>query len=301
MDSKNAPPPTDRRVATLAARQHGVITRMQLSDLGLGAGAIAMRARGGRLHRVHRGVYAVGHPLLTRHGRFMAAILACGEGAALSHTSAAVIWRLLKKEEARVHVTVPIHNGRERRRGIVVHRAGLEENEVAVLDRIPVTRPGRTLIDLADLVPRRTLERALDESEYLRLDCSGLAPRPGRRGSGLLTRVLSEHHVGATRTRSELEERFLLTCRRHRLPQPDVNSIVEGYEVDFVWRRERLIVETDGHAAHGTRRAFERDRLRDAELAAAGWRVVRVTHERLGREPAAVAGQLRSILRLAAA
>jgi very-short-patch-repair endonuclease len=105
-------------------------------------------------------------------------------------------------------------------------------------------------------------------------------------------RVLSEHRAGTTRTQSELEERFLEMCDAHGLPRPEVNAVVAGYEVDFVWRNARLIVETDGHAAQGTRRAFERDRLRDLELTAAGWRVVRLTYARLSREPAAVAAQL---------
>jgi hypothetical protein len=286
----------DRRVAALAARQHGVVERKQLHALGLGDGAIAKRASRGRLHRVHRGVYSVGHALLTREARFMAAVLACGEGAVLSHVSAAVLWGLLRKEGPGVHVTVPTGAGRARRRGIAVHRAALDEGEVTTLAGIPVTTPGRTIVDLADISSRRTVERAIDEAEYLRLDCSGLGPRPGRPGSGLLTCILSEHRAGATRTRSELEELFLAMCEAYGLPPPEVNAVIEGYEVDFVWRRQRLIVETDGHAAHGTRQAFERDRLRDADLTANGWRIIRLTHVRLSREPAAVAAQLARLL-----
>ncbi len=119
--------------------------------------------------------------------------------------------------------------------------------------------PARTLIDLADVAPRRTLERAIDEAEYLRLDCTGLAPRHGRRGSGVLSSVLAVHAAGSTRTRSDLEEMFLALCDSHGLPRPEVNVHIEGYECDFVWREQRLIVETDGGAAHGTRRAKRRD------------------------------------------
>jgi very-short-patch-repair endonuclease len=296
MERKSAQPPTDRRLAELAARQHGVVKRAQLHELGLSDGAIEGRASSGRLHRVHRGVFSVGHRLLTREGRLMAAVLACGPGSVLSHLSAAVLWGILRQEGPQAHVTVPTRDGRKRRRGIVVHKAALGGDEVTTMNRIPLTQPGRTLVDLADVVPRRTLERAIDEAEYLRLDCSGLEPRNGRPGSGLLARVLNEHRAGATRTRSELEERFLLTCEKRQLPRPEVNAVVEGHEVDFVWREERLAVETDGHAAHGTRRAFERDRLRDAELTANGWRVVRITHARLAREPDAVAAQLAGML-----
>ena len=142
------------------------------------------------------------------------------------------------------------------------------------------------------MAPRRTLERALDEAEFLRLDCTGLAPKHGRRGSGVLASVLDVHRPGSTRTRSHLEELFIALCDRHNLPRPEVNVYVEGYECDFVWPEHRLIVETDGAAAHGAARAMRRDPIRDAELMIAGWRVWRVTYERLLREPDAVAEQL---------
>jgi very-short-patch-repair endonuclease len=256
--------------------------------LGLGKSAIGEWVSKGRLHRMHRGVYAVGHLNMTRNGHFMAAVLACGGKAALSHFSAAVLWGLVS-DEGKIHVTTP--TGGERP-GLVVHRAGLEEGEVTKRAGIAVTKPARTLIDLADVAPRRTLERALDEAEFLRLDCAGLAPRHGRRGAGTLSSVLAVHAAGSTRTRSELEERFLALCDKHNLPRPEVNVYVEGYECDFVWPDQRLIVETDGAAAHGTARAMRRDPIRDAELMIAGWRVWRVTYERLLREPEAVAEQL---------
>jgi very-short-patch-repair endonuclease len=164
---------------------------------------------------------------------------------------------------------------------------------VTVKDAIPVTTVARTILDLADVLPRRALERALDEAAYLRLDLEGLEPRRGRRGYGLLTRVLADHEAGSTRTRSDLEELMLSLCWR---AQPEVNQTIEGHEVDFVWRDARLIVETDGWGAHGTRSAFESDRARDAELIAAGWRVVRITKRRLEREPEAVAEQLVRLL-----
>jgi very-short-patch-repair endonuclease len=254
----------------------------------LGDDAIDWRVRRRRLHRVHQGVYVVGYPHLSRNGHFMAAVLACGDQAALSHFSAAVLWGLLSTE-GKVHVTAPTCR---RRSGLVVHRAALGGEELRKRAGIRVTAPARTLIDLADIAPRRTLERAIDEAEYLRLDCTGLAPRHGRRGSGTLSSVLAVHRPGSTRTRSLLEELFLDLCDQRGLPRPEVNVHIEGYECDFVWREQRLIVETDGGAAHGTTRAKRRDPLRDGDLMIAGWRVWRISYERLLREPDAIAEQL---------
>jgi very-short-patch-repair endonuclease len=207
----------------------------------------------------------------------------------LSHFSAAVLWGMLNEWGGAIHVT---SDARRRRPGLVVHEASLGGGEVRKRAGIPVTAPARTLIDLADVAPRRTLERAIDEAEYLRLDCTGLAPRHGRRGNGTLSSVLAVHRPGSTRTRSELEEMFIRLCDSHGLPRPEVNVHVEGYECDFVWREQRLIVETDGAAAHSGERRRVRDLERDAELAAAGWRVIRITYERLLREPERVADQV---------
>jgi REase_MTES_1575/Transcriptional regulator, AbiEi antitoxin len=285
-------PPLDWRLGELARRQHGVVSHGQLVELGLGKSAIGDWAKRGRLHRVHRGVYALRYPTLTRNGQFMAAVLACGEKAALSHFSAAVLWGMLKDGGGVIHVTA---ESRRRRPGLVVHEAALCDREVARRAGIAVTAPARTLIDLADVAPRRTLERAIDEAEYLRLDCTGLAPRRGRRGAGALSSVLAVHRPGSTRTRSHLEELFIVLCVKHGLPRPEVNVHVEGYECDFVWREQRLIVETDGGAAHGTRRAKRRDPVRDARLMIAGWRVWRLSYEQLVREPDTVAEQLRGL------
>ena len=283
----------DRRIAELARRQHGVVGRAQLVALGVSESAIEGRVKRGRLHRVHRGVYAVGHLNLTRNSRFMAGVLACGDKAALSHFSAAVLWGMLGGD-GKIHVTAPTGG---KRPGLVIHRAALDENEVTKLAGIPVTTPARALIDLADVAPQRTLERAIDEAEYLRLDCTGLEPRHGRRGSGRLSSVLAVHTAGSTRTRSELEEMFIKLCDNHDLPRPRVNAQIEGYECDFVWPEQRLIVETDGSAAHAGERRRARDLERDAELVAAGWRVIRVTYERLMREPERVAEQIARALR----
>jgi very-short-patch-repair endonuclease len=278
----------DRAVGELAGRQHGVVARAQLVALGLTRRQIEVRVRRGYLHRVHTGVYAVGHLALTRNGQFEAAVLACGEGAALSHFSAAVLWGLLEAQGQPIHVTV------ERNRvcrGIVVHRSPLVGERVRRLG-IVVTTPARTLLDLADVAPRRTVERALDEADYLRLDWQNARPRHGRKGSGLLASVLAVHEPGMTRTLSDFEEWFIAFSDDRGFRRPEVNVSVEGYLCDFVWRDERVIVETYAAQAHGTRRARERDPVRDADLQLAGWLVIRVTSVRFSREPGAVAEQV---------
>ena len=286
MDANLTEPLSDRAVADLARRQHGVASRTQLSALGLSRTEIAGRLKRGTLHRVHRGVYAVGHLALTRNGRFMAAVLACGEGAALSHFSAAVLWAILGDRGQPIHVTA---EKQRRCRGIVVHHGPLDGERVR-LQGIVVTTPARTIVDLADVVTnRRTLERAIDEAEYLRLDWTDAAPRRGRKGAGLLSSVLAAHTPGSTRTLSQFEEDFLAFCHDRGFPRPEVNHRIEGYVCDFVWVRHRVIVETDGRQAHDTRRARERDPIRDAELQLAGWKVLRITWLRFLKEREAVA------------
>ena len=270
-----------------------MVSRAQLDALGMSQAAIGRRVKKGWLHRLHRSVFAVGHEGLTRNGRFMAAVLACGQGAALSHFSAAVLWGLLDGEGRAIHVTV---EGNRVCRGIVVHRSPLEGERVRRFG-IVVTTPARTIVDLADVVQRRrTLERAIDEAEYLGLAWHVAAPRQGRKGSGLLSSVLAVHEPGSTRTLSELEEQFLAFCDRHRFPRPEVNVSIEGYLCDFAWREQHLVVETDGRRAHGTARARRRDPIRDADLQIAGWRVMRITSVRLSREPDGVAEQLARLL-----
>ena len=288
--------PIDRRIAEIAARQHGVVTRRQLLSIGVTAAGIDKRLRRGALHAVHRGVYAVRHPALTRQGDYMAAVLALGSGAALSHVAAAALWGLRAERGPRIDVTVPTAGGRKRRRVIVVHRAVISPDEVTVLDGIQVTTPTRTLIDLADVLGQRQLERAFDQAIYLGLDVPDLTARRGRRGYGRLSRVLAGHLAGSTWTRSELEERMLALCRRADLPAPAVNTHLLGFEVDFSWEPQRLAVETDGWAGHRAPGPFERDRMRDAQLVEAGWRVVRFTRRRLATKPGEVAAQLARLL-----
>ena len=275
----------ERAIARLAASQHGVVTRTQLYALGLGRHSIDHRLRSARLHPLHRGVYLVGHAALPQHAREIAAVLACGPGAVVSHRSAAVLWRLLPHpaRAAPVDVTVP---GRYpgKKRGILVHRAGaLPRQETRTCQGVPTTSPGRTLIDLAAQAPARELERALAEGQARGL----IRPRElgllldrhrGRRGTATLRALLGD---GAVLTRSEAEDRLLSLVRRAALPPPDVNVRLGGHEVDFLWREEGLVVEVDGFAFHSSRAAFERDRARDAELQSRGYRVIRVTWRQL--------------------
>jgi predicted transcriptional regulator of viral defense system len=300
-EAQLATTPTDRSIAALAARQYGLVTRAQLRTLGLSDTAVSKRAAAGRLHRVHRGVYAVGHRVLPARGAWMAATLACGDGAVLSHAAAAALWELRPSDGAVVDVTVP-SAGARRRPGLRIHRdPRLAADEVAHRHGVPVTRVERTLLDLATTLPPRGLQRALDEAAVSgRLDLTLLdaviARHGGHHRAAKLRAALDAHRPGTTLTRSALEERFLALCHRHDLPRPTVNAGVAGLEVDFLFAPARLVVETDGWRFHGTRTAFERDRRRDATLTLRGYRVLRFTHRQLEHEPAAVAATVAAAL-----
>jgi very-short-patch-repair endonuclease len=289
----------ERRLSILLRRQHGVVSRPQLRSLGLGDDAIDARARKGALLRVDRGVYAAGHDDIIQLGRWLAAVLASGSGAVLSHLSAATLWGLWKAER-HIHVSAP--QDRRNRKGVTVHRSTqLPSTDVTRRHGIPVTRPPRTLLDLAEVTARRPLERALDEAQRLRL-CpegdlrAGIAAHPGRIGAARLMAVLDEHALGSTLTENDFEELFLAICDAHGLPRPRSQEWLMGYRVDFLWREERLVVETDGRATHTTDRAFESDRARDNELGSAGWAVRRFTWRQLTKDPAWVAAKVEEAL-----
>jgi hypothetical protein len=279
MPQKTAPAAAGRELAALAARRHGVVSRGELRALGYDDAAIGHRVRTGLLHRVHRGVYAVGHGRLTGHGRWLAAVLACGAGAVASHRSAAALWGLRPTAAAKVDVTVPRGSGRRARPAIAVHRPRLPA-PATVRDEIPVTTPGRTLLDLATVLGRRPLEKAAEMAEALRLD---VVVDPAHPGARRLAAAMA-HDLGST-TRSELEDAFLNLCARHGIPRPLVNHSVAGLEVDFWWPDQRLVVEADGFEHHGTRAAFERD----ARLAAAGARVLRFSYVQVLEQAATTA------------
>lgn len=285
----------DLLIAGLASRQHGVVARRQLIAAGVTREAIAHRARTGRLHPLHRGVYAVGHLALSPTARDLAAVLASGPRAVLGHRSAAVAWRLLPRRDARVEILCcgPRRDGRP---GIVVRRTqALPEADVRYLDGVPVSSPGRTLLDLAATAAPAELERALNEALVRRLvdPAHLLTSAVSRRGARTLRSLLE---TGPAPTRSEAERRLLTLVRRAGLPRPGTNTRVHGWEVDALWPAERVIVEVDGYAFHAGRSAFERDRRRDAELQAAGFRVLRFTWRQVVGSPEAVVVHLAAVL-----
>jgi predicted transcriptional regulator of viral defense system len=282
--------PLDRLLADLARRQYGVVSRRQLVEIGFGERAIARRIANGRLHRLYRGVYAVGHTVLRREARWLAAVLACGDGAALSHRSAAELWGLYPSAAARVDVAVSRTSGVRSTARIVVHRSR-REFQTTTRDAVPVTTVMQTLADLATAVPRRQLEKAAENAEAAQLlDLNQLdATHPGAKR---LLAVVDEHDLGSF-TRSETEDAFLRLCDEHGIPRPLVNSRVAGFEVDFCWLDARLIVETDGRHRL-TRARFESDRARDALLTSIGWRVMRLTRKQVRRASAQVAARVLS-------
>jgi Transcriptional regulator, AbiEi antitoxin/Protein of unknown function (DUF559)/AbiEi antitoxin C-terminal domain len=289
-------------LAALARRQHGVVSRRQIMELGLGRHYIDRQLQRGRLHVLHRGVYAVGHRALTREGRWMAAVLAAGPGAVLSHRTAAALWAIREASGSRIEIMAP----RERRRpGLVVHCGVLPSDEIDEHEGIPVTTPARTLLDLAAILDEHQLARAAERAEALRLgsptSLQELLDRyPRRPGTPNLKRLVEEHRIVPTATRSDLERRFLTFLDANDLPRPLVNEPVDPHTTpDFRWPEQRLIVELDGFETHGTRQAFERDRARDRALTAAGWRVVRVTKRQLDDDAPTLAAELRAMLRSA--
>jgi very-short-patch-repair endonuclease len=289
----------DAAVAVLAARQHGVISRAQLLDLGLGYRAIDGRIARGLVHPVHRGVYAVGHRRLTRHGAWMAAVLAAGPDAVLSHRSAAALWGMRDTSRAPIEVTAA---HKRRRPGIHAHRATLLADEVTREEGIPVTNAARTLLDLASVVSQEEVEHALNEAEIRRLTSplpldALVARHPRRRGITAITRALEKHQqIGETVTRSHMERRFLAFLDAHQLPRPRTNEPLGPYHPDALWVHQRVIVELDSYHIHTTREAFEADRARDRALTTAGYRVLRISWRQLQNESAAIADQLRTLL-----
>ena len=278
-----------RRVAKLAERQGGAIADWQLLRLGVGRGAIKHWLRTGRLHRIHRGVYALGHPVLGEKGHLWAALLACGPGAVISHRSAAKLWAVRPNNRKPVDVTVP-GRSRHRRKGIDIHLVRhLDPRDVTKIDGLPVTTLARTLLDLAEVVPQSQLPRAIAEAEYLGIiDLNAinelLGRSNGRRGQKPLAAALTDAFP-KERTRSELEDAFLEFCDQRGIPRPKVNTYIDGREVDMAWPDYDLIVELDGYQSHRTRRAFESDRRRDAAHLLAEVSTIRVTDAWLTREP----------------
>lgn len=291
---------TDNTIFTLAAGQHGIVSRRQLLQAGVPPDRVDARVKTRRLQRLHRGVYRVG-PVVAAYANEMAAVLACDGKAVVSHRSAAPPWKLLsaRAPDSAVEVIVP-HSDHGRMPNILAYRLrGLRSDEVTKFEGIPITTPARTLLDIAGVVGSRELERALAEAFAMRLttraDVVRLVSRhPRQRGTRALRALLGPAHPALTR--SEAEERFLALIRKARLPAPETNVRIGDYEVDFFWRTERFIVEIDGFAFHSSAERFESDRQRDAVLAATGLRVIRVTWRQLQTEPHAMLVRLAQAL-----
>jgi Transcriptional regulator, AbiEi antitoxin/Protein of unknown function (DUF559) len=281
-----------RRIAELATRQNGNVTYKQLSTLGISRREIEQRCVAGWLIQRHRGVYAVGHIPAARASAWHAAVLALGEGAILSHTSAAAHWDI-RRPTAVTEVIVPTTAGRRKRDAVIVHRQPLPATHVTVHRGIPVTTPTRTLLDLAAVVSYGALARAFEQAQVrLQLPPAPLAAdvisRPRQRGNAKLRRVLVDA-VDPADVRSVLELRFLRMCAVHGIPRPLVNVRLGEWTPDFLWPDRRLVVETDGAAFHRTAAARRRDALKDEVLRGLGLTVIRLTWADVIERPAETA------------
>lgn len=324
MDGKRARP--DQVIAYVAGRQHGIVSNGQLRAAGVTEDAVRGRVRAGRLHRIHTGVYAVGHTALSDEGRWIAAVIACRRrsgglstdahvawrfegiaedpaaalaadetasilgywGAALSHPSAAQLWGLLPIREGPIDVSIPGHGGKKRRRGLRLHRSvSLLPADVTLRNGIPVTTPARTIADLCRVVAKPGRSGLISPWQL----------RRAIRQAEVLGLPLGDD-VESDGTRSDLEADFLHLCRRYRLPAPAVNIRVGPHLVDFLWRDWRLIVETDSFAYHGGRTAFQDDRGRDLDLRARGFEVIRLSEKQVNDEPQRVAKVVTAALRV---
>jgi predicted transcriptional regulator of viral defense system len=307
ISARRLPDSLDGSIGELAAAQHGLISLEQLGSLGLTETAVHQRADAGKLHRVHQGVYAVGHVPQTREARYMAAVLACGPEAVLSHRSAADLLGIKESRRARIDVTAPGRRGRSPR-GIGAHRDGsLAAADRTEVNGIPCTSVARTLLDLAAVEPIWELRRAVGEAEVKRILDKGavrdlIKRSKGRRGVARLRLVLDEIHPETKRTPSYMERLFLGMCTRAALPSPEVNVTLrigrEEFKPDFLWRDAGLIVEADSRQFHDTDMAFLDDRRREQRLQLAGWRVSRCTWWEIEHEPRRLAETIRALLAL---
>lgn len=296
----------DRIISAIAARQHGVVATRQLLGRGIPRGALTTRVQAGRLFPVHTGVYAVGHPSLSRDGAWMGAVLAAGPEGLLSHRAALNAWELSEIRAKLIDVTLP-GIGSRRRPGLFVHRTRwLDPADRTSIRGIPVTSVERTLVDVSGLVSPGLLREAFNEAgrrgildpvELVR----NIEQRRGKRGIGDIRRLAAGQYPEAFRTRSELEVDFLAFCAEYGIPQPLVNHKVHGFEVDAYWPDEGLVVELDSWRFHSDRDSFERDRERIAELSMHGIEVLPLTHRRLRGSPRRCADIILSALRRRAA
>jgi Transcriptional regulator, AbiEi antitoxin len=291
-------PTTD--LATLANRQHGVVSVRQLITLcGYSRSAIDREVAARRLHRLHRGVFAVGHTQISTHGKCLAAVLTCGPGALLSHRSAAWLWGLSRRSPLPAHVIAPVP--RKERPPIVLHRSvSLTDDDRKLVEGIPVTSVPRTLLDSAVDARPGEIDTMLERGEELRLfdlrAVDDLLDRAGTHpGRGPLGRAIALYRPPPF-SRSGLERAFLGAVAATGLPQPATGFNVAGHELDVYWVEERFAVELDVYETHGTRAAFERDHQRDEDLMLAGIEVMRVTGPRFERDPGEVIRRVAQML-----
>jgi len=293
----------DTLMVRLAAHQHGVVARRQLLALGISGRQIDLREQRGILRRQYRGVYAVGHEQLRPEGRRLAAVLACGVGAVLSHRSAATHWRVRYYALARIEVTVPRgRNGRVA--GVRIRRRRLADEDVTVHDGVPVTTVARTLFDLASDVRAQELAGAVDEAHRRGLyDQTAVDAQfgRGRNGTVAFRKMLAERHPERERARSTLETLGIDLFGAHGLPLPQINVWFpelgdDGGEVDLLWPEERVVVELDGWDFHRFRRQFEDDRRKSVELLAMGYAVLRFTWRQTADQPEWVVAHVRAQL-----
>jgi predicted transcriptional regulator of viral defense system len=299
----------DRSLVELADRQYGVVARWQLVGLGLTPSMLKARVARGQLARLHRGVYAVGHRQLRREGHWVAAVLAAGQDAALSHRDAAALHGLQRPgSHRRIEVTTP-RKAQSSERIRIYGRATLDAEDITSVHGIPVTTVARTLVDLAHTVSPTQLARAINEAERLGLfDLTSVeralertAQRKGR-GHAFMRKALQDARTTRIQlTNSELEARFLSLVVKSNLPQPTLNATIKGMQVDAVWREHKLAVELDGYAYHHTPAAFQTDRDRANDLARAGYTLLRFTYGDVVRRPGEVAARVAEMLRYAPA
>jgi len=290
----------DRLVAELAARQFGVVTTAQVRACGLSRDAIAHRLRTGRFVSQYRGVYAVGHEVLRPVGTRLAAVLACGSEAALSHRAGGRHWSVWWGSSTLIDVTRPRGHGNGPA-GVRLHLGPLEPGDVVVLDGVPVTSLARTTIDIAYGLGDKALRRLIDDVvrhpayDHRALEAELERGRPGTRA---VRKQLRSRHPDSHRTRSEFEAIALPLLAHHGLPQPEVNVWLPALsnEVDLLWRRERVVVEWDSRAHHDDDPAFEHDREQSVELITAGYVPLRFTWRQLTQRPDWVAFHIRKAL-----
>jgi very-short-patch-repair endonuclease len=273
----------------LVRQQHGVISRKQLLELGITPDGIKHRLSNGRLYRIRRGIYSVGRPELNKHGRWMGAVLACGNGAALSHSSAAALWRIGFEQRSVIELSLP-SPFQKRHRDLRIHRRPSlnPERDLTREYGIPVTTPIQTLIDMSLRLDRAGVERMINETDKYNLTNPpqlrrALDGRAGEPGVARLRHILDRRTFRLTK--EELERRFLPLARRAGLPVPLTGQFVNEFEVDFYWLDLGLVVETDGLRYHRTPAEQARDRLRDQAHTAAGLTQLRFTHEQVRYEP----------------